>query len=80
MVIKMYGEIEIKNKKNLTKRIIDAINNRENVIYNNRYIINVIGSTIYIDLQFLKQLSIEEIEEILQKTIWWENENSKKIT
>jgi len=70
MVIKMYGEIEIKNKKNLTKRIIDAINNRENVIYNNRYIINVIGSTIYIDLQFLKQLSIEEIEEILQKTIW----------
>jgi len=31
MVIKMYGEIEIKNKKNLTKRIIDAINNRENV-------------------------------------------------
>jgi hypothetical protein len=65
----MYGEIEIKNKRSITKRIIEAINEGKNVIYNNRYVVNIIGETTYISLDFLKTLTIEQIEEILQKTL-----------
>jgi len=65
---KINFDIEIKNRKNITNRIIDAINNNRNVIYSNRYVVNNIGETTYISLDFLKILTIEEIEEILQKT------------
>jgi hypothetical protein len=61
-------DIEIKNRRNIAERVIDAINNRVNVIYNNRYVVNHIGETTYISLDFLKTLTIEEVEDILQNT------------
>ena len=72
LVIKMkirFWDIEIRNKKNITKRVIEAINNNKNVIYSNLYVVNNIGGTTYISLDFLKTLTIEQIEEILQKTL-----------
>jgi hypothetical protein len=63
------GDIEIRNRRNITKRVIDAINNNRNVVYNGIYVVNIMGGTIYISLDFLKTLTIEQIEEILQKTL-----------
>jgi hypothetical protein len=61
-------DIEIKNRRNVAERVINAINSRVNVIYNNRYVVNHIGETTYISLDFLKTLTIEEVEDILQNT------------
>jgi len=62
------GNIEIKNRRNITERVINAINGRVNATYNNRIIVNQIGETTYISLDFLKSLTIEQIEDILQNT------------
>jgi hypothetical protein len=62
------SEIEIKNRRNIAERVANAINVGVSVIYNNRYAVMQVGETIYISLDFLKTLTIEEIEEILQNT------------
>jgi len=58
-------DIEIKNKRNIEERIISAILEGKNVIYNGKYVVNHIGATTYIDFDFLRSLTIEQIEKII---------------
>lgn len=49
-------DIEIKNKRNLLKRIFEAVAKGENVIYNGKYIVNNIGATTYIDFEIFCEI------------------------
>jgi len=58
-------DIEIKNRRNISWRILKAIIEGKNVIYRGKYVVNHIGETTYIDYDFLRSLTIKQIEDIL---------------
>jgi len=60
-------DIVIKNKRNLTERVLKGILTNKNVVYNGRYVVNHIGMATYIDFDFLRSLSLEQIETIISK-------------
>jgi hypothetical protein len=63
------SEIEIKSRRNIAERVANAIDVGVSVIYNDCYVVMQVGETTYISLDFLKTLTIEQIEDILQH-IW----------
>lgn len=61
-------DIEIRNKRNLIQRIWKGIFERRNVVYRGKYIVNHIGTTTYIDYDFVRQnLTEREIKDLFFK-------------
>jgi len=58
-------DIEIKNRRNLVDRLISAIIAGKNVLHKNRYVVNHIGETTYISLDFLATLDYDEVNELV---------------
>ncbi|OQX86962.1 MAG: hypothetical protein B6D55_04695 [Candidatus Omnitrophica bacterium 4484_70.2] len=58
--------LEVKNKKEFLKKLPYALWKGLDIVYNNKIVLNFIGATIYLDMDFIKGFRGKDKEELFR--------------